>query len=457
MNKHYKSWVGSCGRRWQVLQLIMIVVLLCGSNVGVRALENPQELTYTFSPPAPAHQTQAEADAKSAGCVSCHTGTDTASMHVGGGAIIGCTDCHGGNTHVRKPAASQPADPHYREALDQAHVKPLYPQAWNYPNSASPRGSYALMNVESSEFIRFINPGDYRIARESCGACHLQEIQAAERSMMATGAMLWGGAAYNNGILPFKRYVAGEFYETKKGEAAQQAHGGMLSEPGILKNVVEPDAAMQAKGVLPSLAPLPAWETVPPADVFRVFERGGRVIGSRFPETGLPNISGQLQRLDEPGRLDTKQSNRAPGTGGRIAIPLLNIHKTRLNDPFTWFLGTNDQQGDYRSSGCSACHVVYANDQDPRHSGPYAQAGHDGSSRSRDPVVPKGETGHPLKHEFSRAIPTSQCMICHMHQPNVFVNSFLGYTMWDYESDAPRLWPESSSTSARPTSVQGKT
>ena len=33
-------------------------------------------------------------------------------------------------------------------------------------------------------------------------------------------------------------------------------------------------------------------------------------------------------------------------------------------------------------------------------------------------------------------------MICHMHQPNMFLNSFLGYTMWDYESDAPRMWPE---------------
>ena len=29
-----------------------------------------------------------------------------------------------------------------------------------------------------------------------------------------------------------------------------------------------------------------------------------------------------------------------------------------------------------------------------------------------------------------------------MHQPNMFLNSFLGYTMWDYESDAPRMWPE---------------
>jgi hypothetical protein len=33
-------------------------------------------------------------------------------------------------------------------------------------------------------------------------------------------------------------------------------------------------------------------------------------------------------------------------------------------------------------------------------------------------------------------------MTCHHHQPNVFLNSYLGFTMWDYESDAPLLWPE---------------
>ena len=33
-------------------------------------------------------------------------------------------------------------------------------------------------------------------------------------------------------------------------------------------------------------------------------------------------------------------------------------------------------------------------------------------------------------------------MTCHMHQPNMFLNSYLGYTMWDYESDAPFMWPE---------------
>jgi hypothetical protein len=198
---------------------------------------------------------------------------------------------------------------------------------------------------------------------------------------------------------------------------------------------------MTAHGVLPKIAPMPSWETTPVADIFRVFERGGRNIGTLFPETGLPDVSGEIQKLEEPGRPDLKQSNRGPGTGNRVAIPVLNIHKTRLNDPFIWMLGTNDNPGDYRSSGCSSCHVIYANDRDQFHSAIYASAGNMGTSQQIDPTIPRNESGHPLKHEFTRQIPTSQCMICHMHQPNMFINTMLGYTMWDYESDAPAMWP----------------
>ena len=398
--------------------------------------------TYAYTPSAPAQQTKMQADVKSEGCLSCHNKTDTPTMHVNAGVTLGCTDCHGGNASVIRQEIVSKNSPEYSAALNKAHVQPLYPQAWRYPASATPERTYSLLNMESPEFIRFANPGDYRIAKESCGACHLKEVLAGERSMMATGAMLWGGAAYNNGILPFKQYVAGEYYVTKKGAEAEKAQGGLTSIGAILKSAKEPDDNMKAKGVLPLMAPLPAWESLPPGDIFRTFERGGRVITNLFPETGLPNVTGQTQRLDEPGRPDTHQSNRGPATGGRIAVPVINIHKTRLNDPFTWFLGTNDQPGDYRSSGCSACHVVYSNDRDPRHSGPYAQFGHDGTSASVDPTIPKGESGHPLKHEFSRAIPTSTCITCHMHQPNSFVNTFLGYIMWDYESDAPNMWPK---------------
>jgi hypothetical protein len=384
------------------------------------------------APPAPVVQSAHEVTAKSAGCMTCHTATDRHTMHANPAVLLGCADCHGGNAGIEKPSGSEylgRGDADFRAAMARAHVEPRFPRLWRSPASANPERSYTLLNRERPEFVRFVNPSDYRVVREACGACHLPVIQAAERSLMATGAMLWNGAAYNNGILPFKHGILGEMY-TREGE------------PASIRNPVEPDAWMTAKGILAQLFPLPAWETVPPADIFRVFERGGRVIGSLFPEIGLPNVLGRLQLLDEPGRPDFRQSNRGPGTGGRIAVPLINITKTRLNDPMMWFMGTNEQPGDYRASGCASCHVVYANDREPRHSGPYARHGHDGRSVTADPMIPKDRSGHPLKHEFTRAIPSSQCMTCHMHQPNVFVNSYYGYTMWDYEADAPFMWPQ---------------
>ncbi|MFT7091877.1 MAG: hypothetical protein ACJAYW_001840, partial [Candidatus Azotimanducaceae bacterium] len=410
------------------LLLLMVGALSSGTVYGAQAGGAYVERIYELTPDAPRSQSVAEADEKSAGCMSCHTDTDSLSMHASPGVILGCTDCHGGD-----------ADVFYREGeghdaghvLEEAHVLPSYPEDWQFPHSKNPEVSYTLLNKEAKEFVRFVNPSDLRVAKEACGACHLETVQAAKRSIMATGAMLFGGATYANGVLPYKNYIIGEAY-TPDGE------------PSAIKGPPIEDAAAALKnhGVLPILYPLPAWETVPPGDIFRVFERGGRNLTNLFPETGLPNALGLFQRIEEPGRPDFRQSNRGPGTGQRISVPVLNVHKTRLNDPLMWFLGTNDNPGDYRTSGCGSCHVVYANDRDPRHSGPYAEAGHTGMTQTIDPTIPKGEEGHPIKHVFTRAIPTAQCISCHMHQPNMFVNSFMGYTMWDYESDAESMFPK---------------
>ena len=398
--------------------------------------EHPIERNYVSAPAAPAFQTWDDAQKKSTGCVSCHTQSDRKTMHATEAVVLGCTDCHGGDANVfAPPGETYSADAAgkargwssgYLAMMDKAHVLPRYPDHW--PGSANPQRSYTALLKEAPEFVRFINPGDLRAANEACGACHLPVIQANEKSLMANAAMFWGAAAYNNGILPYKHSVLGEAY-TNDGQ------------PATTDSQITPDANMTAHGVLPKIAPMPSWETTPVADIFRVFERGGRNIGTLFPETGLPDVNGEIQKLEEPGRPDLKQSNRGPGTGNRVAIPVLNIHKTRLNDPFIWMLGTNDNPGDYRSSGCSSCHVVYANDRDQFHSAIYASAGNMGTSQQIDPTIPKNESGHPLKHEFTRQIPTSQCMICHMHQPNMFINTMLGYTMWDYESDAPAMWP----------------
>jgi hypothetical protein len=60
--------------------------------------------------------------------------------------------------------------------------------------------------------------------------------------------------------------------------------------------------------------------------------------------------------------------------------------------------GRLGMDGDYRSEGCAACHVVYDTD---------------GLSRSADPTVNKLEPGHPRRHEMTSKVPTSQCVTCH--------------------------------------------
>jgi hypothetical protein len=453
-------------RFWLIALALLALTLVWGVRSLASSGEKPVKRNYSavFAPPAPETQSKEEAAAKSAGCISCHTASDAGTMHRTEAVVLGCTDCHGGNANVRLATPSLDfRNPAYIAIRDKAHVLPRYPESWHWPSSANPKRSYTLLNKEAPEYVRFVNPSDYRVARDSCGACHMETIEAAERSIMASGAMLWGGAGYNNGIVPFKNYVVGEAY-TRHGEPAK------IVSPGNPVGTVTPE--QKARGALPVLYPLPTWQTVNPGDIFRVFERGGRNVSTQFAEVGLPNPLGNIQRLEEPGRPDLKQSNRGPGTGLRVAIPVLNIHKTRLNDPFMWFQGTNDQPGDYRQSGCAGCHVVYANDREPRHSLTWAKYGRDGQSATVDPTIAakmepengpppahggehydKGhgsghggpmvkERGHPVEHAFTRAIPTAQCMNCHMHQPNIFLNTYLGYIMWDYESDAPHMWPK---------------
>src|SRR6266481_5839535 len=140
-------------------------------------------------------QTDADALRKSWGCVNCHQGVRD--MHDLPTVKLGCCDCHGGNP-----------DAAIKEA---AHVQPCLPQGW--PTSGNPVRSYTLLNHESPEFIRFVNPGDLRIAHISCGTigCHPKEVATNRKQIMTSGAMLWGAALYNNGTVPYKRARHGEF------------------------------------------------------------------------------------------------------------------------------------------------------------------------------------------------------------------------------------------------------
>jgi hypothetical protein len=348
-------------------------------------------------------QSKASADAKSAGCMECHTGIEP--MHKSPNVVLGCTDCHGGN-----PAMGL--------TKDQAHVHSMNPGV--FVSSANPPNSTVVLNHESPEFIRFINPGDLRVAQQACGLCHGEIVNNVIHSMMNHGSMLWGAALYNNGGFYRKNSVFGQAY-------------GPNGEPLILLSP-KPVTADDTKyhGILPMIGPLPRFNVSEPGNILRIFERGGE-----SPLTlGIPTED------EEPGRPGRRLSERGLGTILRTDPVFLGTQKTRLHDPLLGFMGSNDHPGDYRSSGCSACHVVYANDRSPTNSGWWCKFGNQGLSFTADPTIPKNEHGHPIFHQFTRSIPSSQCMNCHMHQGNAFVNPYLGYIWWDQETDGELMYPK---------------
>lgn len=365
-------------------------------------------------------QSQPEAGKESAGCVSCHTATDEPTMHPTKTVPLGCTDCHGGNSSVAVRPGTAPNSAEYNAAKEKAHVQPR--QAAFKDRANLPERSSTLWLKESPEYIKFVNPGDLRVAAETCGAagCHATEVRAVSTSMMTHVGLLWGAALYNNGGFPYKNARFGESYNRE-------------GEPQSVKTVPKPTPdETRSKGILPELDPLDRWETSQPGNVLRVFERGGR----RKAEIGNPN------RQEDPGKPDDKLSDRGFGTELRTDPVFLGLQKTRLVDPVLSFPGTNDHPGDYRGSGCTACHVIYANDGDPSHSSAYAAFGHSGFSASSDPAIEKNEPGHPIKHAFTRSIPSSQCMICHIHPGANMLTTYFGLTWWDNELDGDKMYPK---------------
>ena len=374
-----------------------------GSGPEISVPKNvPADAAHALPKPNWIDQSQADADKKSRGCLECHTGSE--SMHASKNVVLGCTDCHGGN-----------ATPGLKQT--QAHVAPRNPVFWQ--SSANPNDSTILLNHESAEFIKFVNPGDLRVVEETCAPCHADIVHNVSHSMMRHGAMLWGAALYNNGAYPAKNYRFGQAY-------------GLDGAPLRLESPIPVTQYMTDRwGILPFIDPLPRFEISQPSNLLRIFERGGE----EQNQLGNPNP------FEEPGKPARRLSERGLGTLNRIDPVFLNLQKTRLHDPLLDFMGSNNHPGDYRSSGCTACHVVYANDRSPTDSGWYAKYGNQGLSFSADKAIRKDERGHPITHQFTRAIPTSQCMNCHMHQGNLFVNPFLGFTWWDQETDGEFMYP----------------
>src|SRR6185295_10052170 len=55
---------------------------------------------------------------------------------------------------------------------------------------------------------------------------------------------------------------------------------------------------------------------------------------------------------------------------------------------------------------------------------------------------PAALSGHPISHSFERSVPTSTCITCHVHPGTNVLNSYLGFTWWDNETEGKFLYPK---------------
>ena len=395
-----------------VLGAFWLVAFIAGGAPPVATIAAPAAVVHAAPHPVGAVAQNAQTantsgidfpplGAPSDGCLSCHK--NAKDPHPVAQKLT-CADCHGGDG----TATTQEA----------AHPRPTFPEVWK--TSANPHETYTLLNRENYNWIRFMNPSDLRVAPLVCARCHEGIVKSVAKGNMVNSAQVYSTALYNNGTVPFKDAKFIENY-TPRGE------------PQILRTIPPPTPdETRMKGILGVLFPLPRFEVGQPGNIFRIFERGGG------PKSELGNPS----REDVPGQPDVSLSNRGFGTQASVDPVILGAQKTRLNDPVMSFLGTNDSPGDYRQSGCASCHVVYANDRDSYNSGPYAQYGHQGRTVTDDPTIKKTESGHPIRHEFTRKIPSSQCITCHVHNGNGFLNTYLGYMWWDQQTEGEHLYPK---------------
>ncbi len=95
--------------------------------------------------------------------------------------------------------------------------------------------------------------------------------------------------------------------------------------------------------------------------------------------------------------------------------------------------------GDYRATGCAACHMIYANDGQTMTGDKAIQETQkaNNEAKAKDPRLKTdlsgliSKRGYPLKHRLTTAIPTTQCVRC--HSGNRVGTEYIGLFEHDYE------------------------
>ena len=254
---------------------------------------------------------------------------------------VGCVGCHRPLTERGERHGIEDAHPWYPLTCTECHGGDAGADTRLEAHVAPVDGKSRVLDFLSSDELDAVDPDYLRFVNPG-------DLRAATAGCGASNPANPGGGCHQDHVdnvrLSLMATYAGH-YKTPRYLAGTQDRGAYLGAVDVVDPDFDPDTA---------------------------------------PEGAVPF----LVALREPSEIDRGS------TGGCIDIYLPKSCPTCHLNAF----GPNNSPGNYRSSGCSACHMLYDED---------------GLSKSDDPMIDKDFPPHAWKHKLTAAIPTEQCAHCH--------------------------------------------
>ncbi len=291
-------------------------------------------------------------------CMTCHNGSQQNDYKgpglenphpygTGFAANMTCTFCHGGNPGGETPlAAHVPPPPQIGDDTQLENDEFAYFNRLTLTGlDKLPDYTVGGVTYTALDYLQFINPGDLRVVTQnrSCGQCHDPHVDTVNGSLLATEAGILSGAMYAIGV---DNALGVTLYEDTAADKGFRA----VTDPNYF---VDPTNT----GAVGELIEYP---------VYSVFNEPGSIHA---------NDNYLSPDLDD----DQLQDGRVI-TGS----PLADLYHEQVaftcGDCHLGSAGANNRYGDFRSSGCTSCHMRYSLD---------------GRSTSGDPNVDPFEPADP--------------------------------------------------------------
>lgn len=294
-------------------------------------------------------------------CMQCHNGSlhndyagpglENPHPFPGDAEVLTCTACHGGNPSGGDVASSHiPPPPTIgdRDFQDQ--------NAYAWFNKLTLAGidkveDYIIDGVTYTglQYLQFLNPSDLRVTQlgQGCGECHLPHATASSRSPIGNEMGIFSGAFFGVGM-----------------ENAIAAHQNLFQDTAAdfaWRAVSDPTHAHDPNndGRIGELQEAPVWSSR---------NNEGPEFLFRNPDFVVANLVNDVN------------ADGSVVTGSRLAKLYQEQVSFTCGDCHLGSSGANNRYGDFRPSGCAACHMPYSLD---------------GRSGSLDPNVPKNEPADP--------------------------------------------------------------